>query len=118
MTALTALEELSPDILVVDLVYDGQVELGYIGECRALVCEHEHDGRCEKIHVFNKPPTRAHGSCILIDVAYVDSVSNIVGTTNENKQQALRKERRTELSPNMQSREDTENPFQIYLEVF
>jgi hypothetical protein len=99
-------------------VNDPRARQGTIGECRALVCEHEHDGRCEKINVFNKPPTRAHGSCILIDVAYVDSVSNIVGTTNENKQQALGKEPRIELSPNIQSKDDIENPSQIYLEVF
>lgn len=37
LTALKALETLLPNVLVVDLVYDGEVQLGFIGECRALL---------------------------------------------------------------------------------
>lgn len=37
LTALKTLETLLPDVLVVDLVYDGEVQLGFIQECRSLL---------------------------------------------------------------------------------
>jgi DNA-binding NarL/FixJ family response regulator len=37
LNALKEMEALLPDVLVVDLVFDGQVQLGFIAECRALL---------------------------------------------------------------------------------
>lgn len=39
LMALKTLETLVPDVLVVDLVYDGEVQLGFIQECRTLLPE-------------------------------------------------------------------------------
>jgi two-component system NarL family response regulator len=39
LIALKALETLRPNILIVDLVYDGEVQLGFIQECRTILPE-------------------------------------------------------------------------------